>query len=172
MSRQLTVVRRSVIDVFRVRQRIGALVCSQPWLDVCWDAVCCGGATAGERPEGFLDHHTVYPPGGRRRTRMRRCRRCGGRWFPPQYVAGEAEVCMDCMAGDDVPETDEKNHVSTTSSPTAVALQRLEQMKIRLIEMYVPSADEASLRREIEEFQRAEAGRLTHANTTKHHQCA
>jgi hypothetical protein len=162
MSRACLAPRCVPIDLLCLREQVAAIVCSSSWLEVCWEAVCCGGDAAVRAPEAFLLRHAIYPPGGASRRRgMRRCKSCGGRWYPPQYVGGSAGICADCLVGRDVPLTDEGSHVSTTSSPTAAAMQRMDQMRVRLIEARLPSEGEGALRREIAAFERT--GRLAHA---------
>jgi hypothetical protein len=147
------------IDLLAVRQQVAAIVCSSSWLEVCWDAVCCGGDAAVRDPEWFLRRHTVYPPGGvSRRRGMRRCTSCG-RWCPRPYLATEERVCQDCVAtlGIEV-ETDERTHVSTTSSPSAIAIRRMEALRVQLVAARLAPEGEAALVREIATFRHT--GRL------------
>ena len=167
MSGSLVASHRISIDVFELRSRIAGLVCSDPWLEVCWEAVCFGGTAAGERPEAYLERNAIYPPGGRRKRGMRRCVECGGRWCPPYYVAEEGAVCVDCSVGHGLVVTDEKTHVSSTSSPTAVALERMESLRIRLVESRLAAEDEASLMGEIADYKRYRNRFIADASNTK-----
>jgi len=60
--------------------------CSDSWQETCCQEVTTPG---GNRIRVDLQ---IYPPGGKRKTAMRRCRVCK-RWAPPDGVAG---VCSDC----------------------------------------------------------------------------
>jgi hypothetical protein len=142
------------LETMRLRRRVLELVCSSAWLEVCLEVLRQAGESSGARSGKILDRAAVYPPGGRRRTCMVHCRSCGKRWYPPNYVA--MERCLDCLAGDGVAITDERTHVSSTSSPTAVALREMEMRRVRLIEMRLPAEDEATLRRQIAEYRPSE----------------
>ena len=156
MSRATAGVSRRVrpltpLEMDRLRRQVARVVCSAPWFARCW------GEVAGRRLRGgaaALDRGGVYPPGGRRRTRMRQCERCGVMWYPPQYVRAEgAETrCEDCAAGEGVALTDERTHVTSSSSATVMALPLLAFFRVRLVEPELPAEDERSLRREIAEF--------------------
>jgi hypothetical protein len=111
-----------------------------------------GRARSTKRPDNALDVAGIYPPGGRRRTAMKRCIACGSRWYPPQYVRTRSGLCEDCVAARQLPDgppTDERTHVPSTQSPTAVALRQLGYYRIHLIELPLAAEDESSLRREI-----------------------
>ena len=153
---------RSLLETMRLRRRVLELVCSSAWLEVCLEVIGAAGESSGGRPGKILDRAAVYPPGGRRRTGMVHCRSCGKRWYPPNYVA--MERCLDCVAGDGVPVTDERTHLSSTSSPTAIALREMEMRKVRLIEMRLPADDEATLRRQIADFRTAKNGETSAAS--------
>jgi hypothetical protein len=142
------------IDIHRLQQFLRRLVCSAPWFDRCWSAFSGDDRRArpAKRPDDALDRAAIYPPGGRRRTAMRRCIACGSRWYPPQYVRARSGLCEDCVAARQLPDgppTDERTHVPSTQSPTAVAMRQLGYYRIRLVEPRLPAEDEASLRREI-----------------------
>jgi hypothetical protein len=143
------------IDTHRLQQLLRRLVCSAPWFDRCWSAFNNGDdrrARPTKRPDDALDRAAIYPPGGRRRTAMKRCIACGSRWYPPQYVRTRSGLCEDCVAARQLPDgppTDERTHVPSTQSPTAVAMRQLGYYRIRLIELPLAAEDEASLRREI-----------------------
>lgn len=157
MTRACLAPRCVPIDLLAVREQVAAIVCSSAWLDVCWDAVCCGGDAAGHRPEAFLLRHGIYPPGGAKNHRgMRRCADCG-RWCPRPYVSDGAGVCLDCreeraIAG--LPETDERTHVTATHSLTTMAVQRMEVGRVRLVEARIMAEDEGALLREIATYRR------------------
>ena len=100
-----------------------------------------------------LDHAAIYPPGGKHHltgTRMKRCRYCGYRWYPPQYVH-DSGICQDCLEASHIalPETDELTHEMSTSSPTTMALLAMEEYQCHLTESRLPPEDEQSLLREI-----------------------
>ena len=133
----------------QLRERIGELVCSEPWLEVC-SAELIDSDPGRRRPAKRLDRKGIYPPGGRHLTKMVHCSACGKRWYPPNYVG--QDLCLDCAAGQDVPLTDERTHVTSTSSPTAIAFRQMELYHIRLIEPQLAAEDEASLRKQIAEY--------------------
>jgi hypothetical protein len=97
------------IEIHRLRQLLRRLVCSAPWFDRCWSAFNHdddddrGRARSTKRPDIALDIAGIYPPGGRRRTAMRRCAACGSRWYPPQYVRTRSALCEDCVAATQLP---------------------------------------------------------------------
>jgi hypothetical protein len=141
---------QSSIEQMRMRRKVREVVCSEPWMEVCWAELVQGGDGVAKRPTVFLDRHGIYPPGGRRETRMVHCSACGKRWYPPNYVQGD--LCLDCAAGIGVPFTDEQTHVTSTSSPTAIALRQMEHYHVRLIESRLEAEDEATLRRQIDSY--------------------
>jgi hypothetical protein len=145
----------SSVELLRMRRRVRELVCSEQWLEACWASLVAAGVSATLKPSGYLDRTGVYPPGGRRGTRMVHCHACGKRWYPPHYV--QVDLCLDCAAGQNVPITDEQTHVSSTSSPTAIALRQMEMYHVRLIEPRLAAEDEATLRRQIAEHQAAKS---------------
>ena len=143
----------SAIDLLRIQRRLWKLVCSAHWFELCRAEFVAGRLKERRRPENALDRAGLYPPGGRPRagrrgTLMRRCITCYSRWQPPYYV-GSGGMCEDCSAAIGVPLTDERTHVSTTSSPSAEVFAQLQHYQVRLIETRLLEEDEASLRREI-----------------------
>src|ERR1700722_1238224 len=123
---------RSSAESLRARRRVLELVCSEPWLETCWASLLESGISAVRKPAGYLDRTGIYPPGGQQHTCMVHCSNCGKRWYPPHYV--QRDLCLDCAAGQNAPITDEHTHVSSTSSPTAIALRQMEMYHVRLIE--------------------------------------
>ena len=126
------------------------------WFDRCWTEYTDHRLKDRKRVDYALDRSDVYPPGGsprigEHRTLMRRCQLCADRWYPPQYLRGHG-VCEECAAAMDVPLTDERTHVPSSSSPTANALRHLEHYRIRLVEPRLPAEDDASLRQEIARY--------------------
>jgi hypothetical protein len=163
------------IEPARAHRQLRRLVCSAPWFDRCWAEVAGGRLKDRKRLDHALDRAAIYPPGGspragQHRTLMRRCRQCGGRWHPPQYLRG-CGLCEDCVAAIDAPLTDERNHVSTTASPTAEVLRQLAHHQVRLAEPRLPAEDEAALKREIAAYLRLHpdaASFMPLKNTKKH----
>lgn len=146
------------LESLRARGQIGQLVCSGAWFDFCFVQVA-GGGVAAARAAKDLARLGLYPPGGparagEHRTLMRRCRRCGGRWYPPQSVSRDA-VCEDCqLEAQEIrgPLTDHRTHVSSTESPTAVALMAMQQRGIRLVQRRLVDDDEAALKQQIARY--------------------
>jgi hypothetical protein len=141
------------IDVLRLKQLLRRLVCSAPWFDRCWSEFTDGRVRRStKRPDVALDQARIYPPGGRRRTAMKRCIACGSRWYPPQYLRACNRLCEDCAIAATLPPgpaTSERTHIPSTQSPTAQAMRQLGYYRIRLVELPLAAEDEASLRREI-----------------------
>ena len=166
----------SPLDLLRLRRQVLRVVCSAPWFDRCWAQLIARRRKPQSRPDLALDHAGLYPPGGVPRPRrphptlMRRCKSCGSRWYPPQYVR-QCGLCDDCAAALDAPFTDEHTHRTTTESPSAVAFQQLGYSRVHLVEMQLAAEDERSLRREIaRHLRQSAAGRsfIASQNTKKH----
>ena len=163
-------------DLARTRRKIMNIVCSGAWFDHCMAEFDAGRLKDRKRPDHALDRAKIYPPGGspRRgghRTLMRRCGQCKHRWFPPYYLRN-CGVCEDCIAALQAPLTDEKTHVPSTESPSAVTFRLLEHYQIRLSEPRLPAEDEATLKRQIADYHRRqpepEASLTAPTNTKKH----
>ena len=165
------------LEIFRLRRKLWQLVCSADWFDRCRAEFEAGRLKERKRPDRALDRAEIYPPGGaprrgQHRSLMRHCSHCGQRWIPPQYLRGSG-MCEDCVAAINVPVTDEKTHVSSTQSPTAETLRLLEHYQIRLVEPRLPAEDEATLRRQIADYQRQHppTASFTPSKNTKKHVC-
>jgi hypothetical protein len=164
----------SALQVARLQQQVRRLVCSAPWFDRCWSAFVAGDLRNTNRADHALDRNQLYPPGGVRGTAMRRCVSCGSRWYPPQYVRAACGLCDDCAAALQLsgPETDERTHVPSTESPSAVAFRQIGYFRVHLVQQRLAAEDESSLRREIRDFRRRAkaAGRSCRSakNTEKH----
>lgn len=164
----------SKTDIDRVRREIRRLTCSAPWAERCWVELAANSRLP-KRVDQVLDKAELYPPGGaprrgRRGTLMRRCADCGVTWYPPQYIR-RGRLCDDCAAAVGQPVTDEKTHVSSTSSPTAIALRDLAYFNLRLTEPRLPAEDNRSLRAVVANFKRRQKGRSSSShprNTEKH----
>jgi hypothetical protein len=144
----------SPLELLRLRRQVLRLVCSAPWFDRCWAVLIARRLKPIGRPDLALDYAGLYPPGGAPRpgrphpTLMRRCKSCGCRWYPPQYVR-QCGLCDDCAAADGAAFTDERTHRSSTHSPSAVAFRQLASGRVHLVEPPLPAEDERSLRQEI-----------------------
>jgi hypothetical protein len=164
------------LAISKLQRQIRRLVCSAPWFEACWSAIAVGRVKARQRLDVALDNALLYPPGGSPRaathpTLMKRCKRCGGKWYPPQYVRG-CGICEDCSAAENLPLTSERNHVSSTHSITAEALQQLGHYRVRLVEPRLAAEDEQSLLKEIAAYNRRASAPKTsfaHPNNTKKH---
>jgi hypothetical protein len=166
----------SPLDLLRLRRQVLRVVCSAPWFDRCLAVLMARRLKPRNRPDLALDIAGVYPPGGAPRssrprpTLMRRCKSCGCRWYPPQYVR-QCGLCDDCAAALDAPFTDERTHRTSTESPSAVAFQQLGSSRAHLVELRLAVEDEPSLRREIAgHLRQSPAGGSSIAvkNTKKH----
>ncbi len=164
------------LDLARTTRKILNIVCSGAWFDRCRAEFESGRLKDRKRPDHALDRATIYPPGGsprpgEHRSLMRRCVQCSHRWYPPQYLRSGG-MCEDCIAALCVPLTDEKTHVRSTESPTAVTFRLLEHYQIRLIEPRLPAEDEATLKRQIAAHHRRQsepkASFTSTTNTKKH----
>ena len=155
----------TALEALRARGQIGEVVCSGPWFDFCFTHVA-DGAVAPARAAKDLARLELYPPGGtardgEHRTLMRRCASCGQRWYPPQYVSPHA-VCEDCQIEKQEvrgPLTDHRTHISSTESPTAIALMAMQQRGVRLVQRRLLEDDEGALKRQIARYLKAAGGK-------------
>lgn len=117
-----------------LKEKLRVFTCSEPWVEAQFrstDDVDQDGTPIHYR---YHDPH-VFPPGGSK-TAMVRCPRCGV-ITPPNAI--EHGACLD-----------HADHRGWGPSPSAVAIQGLQMMNLRLQEPELPPEDSASLRREIE----------------------
>lgn len=87
----------TTVEDGRLRNTLFRLTASQTWNDDVRSEVVAGKIPykSGEKMVRELDQRGVYPPGGSGDTLMRVCAKCGGRWFPPQYIVADPRVCPD-----------------------------------------------------------------------------
>ena len=72
-------------------------------------------------------------------------------------------MCDDCqIAKQEVrgPLTDHATHVSSTESPTALALQAMQERGVRLIQRRLVEDDEAALKRQIARYTNGKPTRI------------
>jgi hypothetical protein len=122
-----------------LRARLRKTTPSEPWVEAQFksaEQISCDGSTAAYR---YHDPH-VFPPGGPLHTKMIRCPKCGV-YMPPN--AFEHGACLD-----------HARHEGWGPSPSAIAIQRLQLLNLRLSDAQLPPEDTESLRREIRKYEK------------------
>ena len=118
----------------RLKQQLRRSTCSEPWVEAQIKSSRDVDQNGNPILYRYHDPH-VYPPGGSK-TAMVRCPRCGV-MTPPNAL--EHGACLD-----------HAEHEGWGLSPSALAIQGLQLMNLRLEEPELPPEDSAALRREIE----------------------
>lgn len=122
-----------------LRARLRKTTPSEPWVEAQFksaEEIDCYGSIAAYR---YHDPQ-VFPPGGPLHTAMIRCPKCGI-YMPPN--AFEHGACLD-----------HARHEGWGQSPSAIAIQRLQLLNLRLVDAELPPEDIKSLRREIRRYQK------------------
>jgi len=133
--------RRTGLTAFeenRLKQRLRRVTCSEPWVEAQikgTDDVDQDGRRILYR---YHDPH-VFPPGGAD-TAMVRCPTCGV-MTPPNAM--EHGRCLD-----------HADHRGWGPSPSAVAIQALQMLNLRMEMPELPPEDVPSLRKEIRRFEK------------------
>jgi hypothetical protein len=80
------------ISVFEYLGGFRATLLAKVFCSQYWQEVCCREIETPDGKKVRVDR-SLYPPGGKGRTAMRRCMICG-KWAPPN---GAGKACADCL---------------------------------------------------------------------------